>query len=68
MPIVNWTLVDVAIETSNWLPRFELYQLTLTGGNAPMQVDGEPWEQHAGTITVEHHNQVTMLSKLDLDD
>merc|ERR1719411_964769 len=27
-------------------------------GSAPMQTDGEPWEQHPATITVDHHRQV----------
>jgi len=31
-------------------------------GSAPMQTDGEPWEQHPATITVDHHRQVPVLS------
>lgn len=33
--------------------------------NVPMQLDGEPWEQSACTITVEHHKQALMLNKSD---
>ena len=40
-----------------------LFQITLKS-NAPMQVDGEPWEQHAATMHIKHHNQATMLANI----
>ena len=44
-----------------------LFKITLTGGNAPMQVDGEPWEQHPAEITITHHNVVSMMAGLQPD-
>ena len=39
--------------------------MTLHGGKAPMQVDGEPWEQPPAIITLRAHNQATMLANID---
>ena len=27
-------------------------------GSVPMQIDGEPWEQHPSDISLQHHTQV----------
>merc|ERR1719348_345930 len=35
-------------------------KLKLTG-SVPMQIDGEPWEQHPAEISLTHHTQVPML-------
>jgi len=32
-------------------------------GSAPMQTDGEPWEQHPAKIVISHHKQVPVLAK-----
>ena len=42
-------------------------QITLKDGNAPMQVDGEPWQQHPAEIIIQHHRKATVLTKLDLE-
>jgi len=30
-------------------------------GSVPMQIDGEPWEQHPSEISLQHHTQVPMV-------
>ncbi|KAI0558224.1 diacylglycerol kinase [Gracilaria domingensis] len=35
--------------------------LTLKSESTPFQVDGEPWEQHGGTVTLEPGNKVGVL-------
>ena len=33
----------------------------LLSESVPMQIDGEPWEQHPADITLTHHKQVEVL-------
>ena len=40
-------------------------QISLSKGNAPMQVDGEPWEQTPAVISLSLYNQATMLANHD---
>lgn len=40
-------------------------KITLKDGNAPMQVDGEPWEQHPAEIVIRHHRKATVLARQD---
>ncbi|XP_052790734.1 diacylglycerol kinase epsilon-like [Mya arenaria] len=37
-------------------------KITLKDSNAPMQCDGEPWEQHPAEININFHRRATMLS------
>lgn len=37
-------------------------RIKLLGGNAPMQVDGEPWEQHSGEITITARGQAALTA------
>ncbi|XP_013387424.1 diacylglycerol kinase epsilon [Lingula anatina] len=39
-------------------------KIILFGGKAPMQVDGEPWEQRPAEITIVYHNHARMLASL----
>lgn len=47
------------------LGQAKVIKITLLKGNAPMQVDGEPWLQHPATMTIRHHNQMNMLSMVE---
>ena len=33
----------------------------LLSESVPMQIDGEPWEQHPADISLTHHKQVDVL-------
>ncbi|CAM1302894.1 DGKE (predicted) [Pycnogonum litorale] len=35
--------------------------------NVPMQVDGEPWEQHPAEITITHHKRIVMLQNASIE-
>ncbi|KAK7502394.1 hypothetical protein BaRGS_00006347, partial [Batillaria attramentaria] len=37
-------------------------KIKLIGGNAPMQVDGEPWEQHPGEIIITSRGQAAVMA------
>ncbi|BFZ18110.1 hypothetical protein BsWGS_21149 [Bradybaena similaris] len=39
--------------------------IILHGGNAPIQVDGEPWEQHPAYISITHKGQAAMMALKD---
>ncbi|KAH3863132.1 diacylglycerol kinase epsilon-like [Dreissena polymorpha] len=42
-------------------------KITLSDGNAPMQCDGEPWEQHPAEINIAYHKRATMLAPVHTD-
>ncbi|KAL4240231.1 hypothetical protein ACF0H5_001025 [Mactra antiquata] len=42
-------------------------KITLSGGNAPMQCDGEPWEQHPAEINIRYHRKATLLARTPRD-
>ena len=37
-------------------------------GSVPMQIDGEPWEQHPAEISLQHHTQVLYKNCKEVDD
>ena len=37
-------------------------------GSVPMQIDGEPWEQHPAEISLQHHTQVQYMNSKQVDE
>ncbi|GFO12495.1 diacylglycerol kinase [Plakobranchus ocellatus] len=52
--------LQIGLATPLRLGQASTVKITLHGGNAPMQVDGEPWEQHPASITITHRGCAAM--------
>ncbi|KAL3876679.1 hypothetical protein ACJMK2_034483 [Sinanodonta woodiana] len=56
--------LQVGLSSPICLGQAKSVKIILFGGNAPMQVDGEPWEQHPAEITITHCGKATMLERV----
>ena len=54
--------MQVGLSEPHRLGQAEKVRIVLKG-SAPMQTDGEPWEQHPADITITHHKQIPILTK-----
>ncbi|XP_055877944.1 diacylglycerol kinase epsilon-like isoform X1 [Biomphalaria glabrata] len=54
--------LQVGLATPLRLGQAQNIKITLHGGNTPMQIDGEPWEQHPATITITRKGQAAMMA------
>ncbi|XP_059163818.1 diacylglycerol kinase epsilon-like isoform X2 [Physella acuta] len=57
--------LQIGLATPLRLGQAKKVKITLLDKNAPMQVDGEPWEQHPASITVTYKQQAAMLALTD---
>ncbi|ESP03918.1 hypothetical protein LOTGIDRAFT_110026 [Lottia gigantea] len=55
--------LQVGLASPIRLGQAQFVKIRLFGGNAPMQVDGEPWEQHPAEIIITHQTQASILAK-----
>lgn len=53
--------MQVGLSEPHRMGQAKSVRLRLTG-SAPMQVDGEPWEQHPAEIIINHHKQIPIFS------
>ncbi|XP_055345761.1 diacylglycerol kinase epsilon-like [Paramacrobiotus metropolitanus] len=53
--------MQVGLSSPHRLCRAKNIKLTLRRGKVPMQVDGEPWEQGPGVISISYFNQALLL-------
>lgn len=54
--------LQVGMTSSIRLGQASTVKIRLIGGNAPMQVDGEPWEQHPGEISITARGQAAVMA------
>ncbi|XP_005102379.1 diacylglycerol kinase epsilon [Aplysia californica] len=54
--------LQIGLATPLRLGQAKTVKISLQGSNAPMQVDGEPWEQHPAEIYVTHRGQAAMMA------
>ena len=59
--IVKWKfLFQVGLSEPHRIGQAKSVKIKLRG-SAPMQIDGEPWEQHPAEIDINYHNKVPAL-------